>query len=247
MANIHLKDWFAALPDPHFPCQSVSALKVATEVVKDVKPTWNICLGDIADLDALSTYARYQSEVDVLDEYNAIEEWLTLLEKQKTPLTHLLEGNHEERVRRSSNTRWELRRILSPEHNLKLKQRKIKWVPYSNDPKKVLCIRGVTFLHGFSFGKYAAFDHATDWGNCVHGHTHRFQIGTAIDQGDVVYGISAGWLGDEQKIKHHRSGRPRGWQNALIVGRIPKSGRWSFYPVLIEDGKANFLRKEYLH
>ena len=245
MANIHLNDWFAALPDPHFPCQCNKALKVAKQILLDVKPKWNICLGDIADLDALMPIARFESRLDLLEEYTQIENFLDELAEQGTPLTHLLEGNHEARVRKAKNTKAELRRILCPQYNLELEKRKIKWVPYDN--LNILHIRGVTFLHGFSFGKYAAADHAREWGTCVFGHTHRFQILAEIERGKPVYGYNIGWLGDEAKIGYRRMGKATGWQQGMAIGRLPKSGKPKIYPVLIDNGKAEILEKTYRH
>lgn len=245
MAHIHLKDWFVALPDPHFPCEDRKALKVAEAVLRDVKPTWNVCLGDIADLAALMPMARYESKYDVLAEYEKIGNWLDRLAAQGTPLTHLLEGNHEARTRKAKNTRAELRRILAPEHNLDLKRRGIKWVPYSNSPKNVLKIRGLTFLHGFNHGRYAAQRHCDHWGDVIFGHTHRVQVLTSPKGWGYNVGYNIGWLGDEEKVGYREMGDPTGWAQAIAVGRLPKSGRPVVYIMLISNGKAELFHKQY--
>jgi len=243
--SVHLKDWFVALPDPHFPCQCNKALKVAEDVLKDIKPRWNICLGDIADLKALMPVAQYEGPYDVLDEYEKIGAWLDKLAAQGTPLTHLLEGNHEARTRKAKNTKAELRRILSPEHNLDLRKRGIKWVQYDNSPKKVLRIRGLTFLHGFNHGRYAAQRHCDHWGDVIFGHTHRFQILTSANGWGYSIGYNIGWLGDEEKIGYRAMGDPTGWTQALAVGRLPKSGRARVYPLIIHNGKTEFRNTVY--
>lgn len=245
VANIHLKDWFVALPDPHFPCQNTKALKVAEEVLRDVKPTWNVCLGDIADLRALMPVAQYDGNDCVLEEYNKIGAWLDKLADQGTPLTHLLEGNHEARTRKAKNTKSALRAILSPQYNLDLRKRGIKWVPYSNNYKKILRVRGLTFLHGFNFGAYASAKTASHWGDVIFGHTHRVQTLTVPKGYGYDIGYNIGWLGDEEKIGYREMGDPTGWANAMAIGRLPKCGRAVVYTLLINNGKTEFAHKIY--
>lgn len=245
VANLKLRDWAVLLPDPHFPKHNRKAISVANDIVLDIKPRWTVCTGDLADFDCLSTYARYESRISLEAQFAMMEEWFDELASQGTPLTHLLEGNHEERARRPGSVKRELFELVSCQKNLNLEKRKIRWVPYSNQPNEMLRIRGLTILHGLSHGKYAAFDHATDWGNCAFSHTHRIQLGMAIDKGKPVYGWNIGWLGDAKKFEYMHKGRPRGWQNAVGVFRLPKSGRVQGYIVRIDNGKAELFDRGY--
>lgn len=91
------------IPDTHFPFQDDKAVEAALDIAKDLQPHAIVHLGDLVDCWQISDYDRDPSRVDDLrDNIQQARDFLADVHKvaPKAELT-LLEGNHEDRLRRA--------------------------------------------------------------------------------------------------------------------------------------------------
>ena len=168
MARVSTTTRILVMSDLHAPYQDEKPLKVVESFKKDFKPHVTVALGDWIDATSFSTHAKDVEDFDQLDEY---VEGNILLDRFQP--THWVDGNHEHRLFRPGNIPQTYRRLLDHRKWLYLKDRGIKYYPYSSHDKDILKFGKLTLIHGFSASQYAAMRAATRYGAVVMGHTHR--------------------------------------------------------------------------
>ena len=207
--------------------------------MKDWKPTRVVALGDWIDASGYSSFAS-EEEFDQLIEY---QEGNDLLDRFLGPGDYYLEGNHEQRWRRPGNLPKRYRRLLDPRYWLHIKERKLKWIPYSRH--SVLRIGKLAFVHGFATNKYASASEAQVFGNVVHGHTHRIQRFTVPSGGETATGYNIGCMCrlDPEYASTYLGAQA--WQHGFGFAYIQKSGNFDFTQVRIGGKKVFINGKEY--
>lgn len=215
--------------DLHVPYEDESALTIASDFAQDFKPKVVVAGGDWQDCGAASKFVD-ENDVTLEEEYETESQ---LLDRFK--VTHWLEGNHEERIRRIGGTvDPRLRSLLDPAKNLNLEKRGINILPY--DPwKGVLELGKLSVLHGWWYNQYSARKHAEAYGCCAYGHSHRFQTFTPSQAFERNTGFNIGCL-CQLDLPYTKNKPPRGWIQGFAFGYFLKSGHFSLYDVrLIGD------------
>lgn len=238
MVNIHTTQRFMAFSDLHAPYQDEQKIAVALAHKKAFKPHITLALGDWVDGYHVSSYGADITDHDQLDEYDITNDLLDRFEPD-----YFLEGNHEQRFFRSTIPQG-YRRLLDPKRWLHIKERGIKWIPYTNDGSKLLRIGKLGFHHGFGFSKYVACKNASLFGSVVFGHTHRQQVIQHPHILEQYIGYNIGCLCD----KHHGYAGvrdPHGWVHGYIYGYIYKSGNFVCNLVRLEGEEVHIDGKHY--
>lgn len=225
------------LPDIHVPYHDPGALKIAAEFARDWRPSSVCCLGDLMTADQVSGYDN-ECDVDLSDEFSMARECIDIF-----GVTHFLEGNHEERLRRVGLTKKNMRGLLDVRKNLELDKRGIHWRPY--DPVKgVFKFGKLNALHGWFTSEYAARKHADTYDCCIFGHTHRFQAHQPKHAFEKHTGYNIGCL---CKLEGHSitGSAPTGWSQGFAFMYLVKSGHFNLYPVRIIGGQVCIEGKVY--
>jgi hypothetical protein len=157
----------------------------------------------------------------------------------------MLEGNHDERVRRFVKQMPMFEGLIEPENRYQaIRTGKVRYVSMLQQPYK----RGkLNFVHGWSGSKFAAKWHLERFhGNIVFGHGHVFQQFPVVllDQGEEIQAWEIGCLSEQQP--EWKKGLPTGWQKGFGVVEMDKvSGDFNFYPVNVIKGRFFFEGKEW--
>lgn len=228
----------AILNDTQIPFQDVKTLAAVERFLADFKPNLEIYNGDIIDFYTISTFDQNPSRAFRLqDELDAGKAWL-YGRAEANPDTRriLIEGNHEDRLRR-----WLWRhgpelsglRALTPEALLGLDEAGIERVNY----RSIVDLHGFRIEHGYkTTGSTAYPTNVSRWmaiatgssGLC--GHTHRFSVYSWTDaRGSHSY-IENGAL---CQLALEYAPFPN-WQHAFTYGIIQK-GKLHVMPVQIYD------------
>ena len=226
MSNVqtYKKIWIGF--DRHAPYHDPKIDNIALDFLADFKPTIRVAGGDWQTVDQVSTFAN-EGDIDLADEFALNREAL-----RRFKITHYLEGNHEERLRRVGlKLDKRLRSLVNLEHNLQLKEQGIPLIPY-HPRKGVLKFGHLKILHGFYATEYTAKKMASIYGTCVFGHTHRYQAFQAKDAYESHCGLNIGMMGNlDQPYTENRA--PLGWSNGFCFGYLRKNGYFDLYAVRI--------------
>lgn len=240
MANVRTTTKIMVMSDLHAPYQDDKALKVCEQFRKDFKPDIVIALGDWLDATSVSSFASDTTpDTDMLHEFEVCNELLDIFQP-----TYFLEGNHEHRLRRAGAVRQDHRRLFCPKHWLKIKERKIKWIPYSHFERDVLTLGKLNFIHGFACSQYASMKEALRFGSVVHGHTHRIQM---LSPPHATYKWTAFNIGCLCKLEQDyvETRQPHGWAHGFGWGYIYKSGNFTFNIARLIGDTVHLNGKEY--
>ncbi len=225
MANIQTYRKFWLGFDRHEPDSDPVVDKIVTEFLADFKPHDRVAGGDWQSVDQVSSFVS-ESRTHLKDEFAANRRIL-----RKWKITHYLEGNHEERLRRIGNLNERLRSLADLQENLELEKMGIKFLPY-HPIKGVLQIGHLKVLHGFYTNEYVASKTARTYGTCVFGHAHRFQTFWPKAAFNTHVGYSIGMLGSlDQPYTVDRA--PMGWAQGFAFGYLHRNGWYDLYPVRI--------------
>lgn len=223
--------------DRHCPEHDPAIDKIVTEFLKDFKPQIRIAGGDWQTVDQISKFTS-ESKVHLKREFEMNREIL-----QKWKITHYLEGNHEERIRRVGMMDEKLRSLADLRDNLQLEKFGIEFFPY-HPIKGVLRIGHLKVLHGFYTNEYVASKTARTYGTCVFGHAHRFQTFWPKAAFNSHVGYAIGMLGNlEQSWAMDRA--PMGWAQGFAFGYLHRSGWYDLYPVRIVGDQVTINNKTY--
>ena len=232
----HKKFWVGF--DRHCPEHDPAIDRIVSDFLSDFKPQIRIAGGDWQTVDQVSTF-NSESKITLKAEFEMNR---AILRKWK--ITHYLEGNHEERLRRvGMNLDSRVRSCVDIQTNLELDKQKIMFLPY-HPIKGVLQIGHLKVLHGFYANEYVASKTARTYGTCVFGHAHRFQTFWPKAAFNTHVGYSIGMLGSlEQTYTQDRA--PMGWAQGFAFGYLHKTGWYDLYPVRIVGDRVAINDKVY--
>ncbi|KKL14222.1 hypothetical protein LCGC14_2517850, partial [marine sediment metagenome] len=209
--------------DPHID-------KIALDFLADFKPEIRVAGGDWQTVDQVSKFVT-ESKVHLKKEFKMNREAL-----RQFGITHYLEGNHEQRLRRIGALDERLRSLADLATNLKLKKLGIPLIPY-HPRKGVLTFGHLKVLHGFFTTEYVAKKTAAIYGTCVFGHVHRFQTFQSKEAYETHCGFGIGLMGKiDQPYTDDRA--PMGWTNGFCFGYIHKNGWFDMYTVRIFNNRV---------
>lgn len=164
---------------------------------------------------------------------------------------HYIEGNHEDRVERwivdqtLRHTRDAefLRRLIAPDHLLKLEKRGIRFYRRSVEyvpglPPGWIKLGKVFFVHELSGSKNAARESVQRTaGNVVFGHTHREDTASVVLPGvGLTKAFNPGCLCQRQPLWRHSD--PTGWSHGYGVQFIAKNDEFLHLNIPIWNGKS---------
>jgi len=239
MANIQTYRKFWVGFDRHCPEHDPKIDQIVTDFLHDFKPQIRIAGGDWQSVDQVSSFDS-ESRTDLKEEFEMNR---AILRKWK--ITHYLEGNHEERLRRvGMNIDPRLRSCVDLASNLQLKKLGIAFLSY-HPIQGVLQIDHLKALHGFYANEYVAAKTARTYGTCVFGHAHRFQTFWPKEAFNTSVGFSIGMLGKlNQTWVQDRA--PMGWAQGFAFGYIHPDGWYDLYPVRILGDQVTINNKTYM-
>ena len=244
-----IKEQVVIFPDIHFPNHDEKALKCALNVIRKVKPTAFLLLGDTVDGESVSHWQwrkkkrpplEYQlpfidEEIKQgnlgLDRIDKVLEEVGCTKKQFT------QGNHE---------KWfdhfvEENPYLENYHSrkaFKFDERGYKWAPYG----KVIKVFG-SKLYAYHGGHYMGIAHARTHAlqmgcNIIYGHTHDSQkaVITHISGPHMAY--SMGCLADMEK--DYLGGRPTNWTHNVAILDIFTNGNFNLVVLDIVKGVTTY-------
>lgn len=230
------------IPDLHVPFHDVKCTKLITKIIKEVNPDGIVQLGDALDAFQISTYSKDPSRrnllADDIEDYKGIlNEWTRHLKSGAT--IHLLEGNHEYRLKRFIASQARDLHGLIPDWPtlfqiaLRNKSGRHKWIWHDYQKWDSCKIGDCTLLHGFYFNQHVAMTCLAKYRtNVIFGHTHRLQY---VFDG-VHYAASLGHCSAENETAHQPT--PTGWQQAIGLLHVLDKGKTKLDIVPIYDGKA---------
>lgn len=223
---------YLVVPDIHIPYHDVSFLALIPKIVKLAKIDGIIQLGDALDFWQISSYdknpLRKQTVAEDIKIFNGIlDQWCSLVSEVR-----LLEGNHEDRLRRYvwSHARELTEVVKSVPEMLRLRDRKIKWHPIAD--WKSCQIGDCVLHHGHYFNAHVAVGNLTRYPRkLITGHTHRFQYASNGDR----YSVTLGHGSNETETAHQPT--PTGWQQAMGILTVVR-GVAHFEPILVAKGRC---------
>jgi predicted MPP superfamily phosphohydrolase len=219
---------FVAFGDAHGDMCSSSSIDALARHIKDLKPDYVICLGDMFDFRSLRKgIGRDESEAydDLIHDQTQA---YFMLEKLKPDV--FLCGNHDWRLYRvAAEHQHGLIRAHAQEGVEKLekylKSINCKWYPY-HFQKGVHIINKLAFVHGYTANQASVKQHAEMYspmgGATIMGHLHRIESVNAVRHGGAK-GYSGGCLADIDRLSYawHRPATIR-WENGWTYGLIGK-------------------------
>jgi predicted phosphodiesterase len=238
--------------DTHVPHHDQRALNVVFAIAKETQPDVIVCMGDLLDCYSLSRWdknpERKESVQDEIDLARVILAHLRVIAPHSRII--YLEGNHEDRLRR---TLWNLEgaaSVLAQLTNVKaaltwpallgLDQLGIEFVPYNQQSKhrflpKFLVTHGTVVRSKSS--QSAAGEHAKYGISGASGHTHRLGVYYERDQnGDHVW-VECGCTCDTDP---EYAVAPNWQQGCVFASFDNTTGAAALEPVYIKDGTAQF-------
>lgn len=227
------------LPDCHVPFHDKRAFDLVLRVIEDTKPAQVVCLGDFADMLAVSGHNKDFGYTPDLDgELREVKKaWKLVEAAQASRKLTLLEGNHENRLARYVSTRASAVESITPSiPKLFGASKRTVFKPY----QELYHIGHVVYVHDVGHAGKAATHQSVDAaGQCiVLGHTHRLSVAyTGTTNGSRHFGMSCGWLGDPKAIKYMSPAKTREWQ--LGFGLVSYRGNLAFAQTIpIVDNKC---------
>ena len=238
MARIHTNKRFWIGFDRHTPEHDPLVDRIVREFLQDFNPHIRVAGGDWQTVDQVSHF-NSESKIHLREEFRLNREML-----RRFGITHYLEGNHEERLRRIGGVVDErIRSLLDLRENLELEKLGIQLLPY-HPRHGVLKLGELKVLHGFYANEYVAKKTAGIYGTCVFGHCHRFQTFQSKEAFHNRVGFAVGMLGRlDQPWADDRA--PMGWAQGFAFGYLHRNGWFDLYPVRINGGRVTINGKVY--
>jgi hypothetical protein len=235
-------------PDKHFPLADTAAINVLCKVIKLVKPTIYVDLGDVGEWEAFSShkwkrktappleYLVKDFDQDVRDVNIGMDIIDEALDKVNCKEKYITEGNHDNWL----NIVVEQHPYL-PQYKFKnavnLEERGYNYSPMGD----YLRIGKLNFYHGHHYGgQYHAANHLRKLGgNVMYGHWHDIQQHSATHIDGQKSAWSIGCLKDMSMEKNAwLGGRPINWSHAFAIIDFFDDGMFTVDVVQIINGKA---------
>lgn len=215
--------------------QNLTRFSYLGKMIQSIVPDQVIMIGDFLDLDSLSAWdkdkrklmegRRYAKEID------AGQRALDIFSKSYKGIRFsYLEGNHEERLNRYTEQHAELDGAISIQHDLKLTERGISFVPY----KEHLTLEGVEFTHipiagnGRPISGNNICEKVLSLYNnsIVFGHTHLLRTACGYRHGSkhLQQVLNAGCFFEHHP--HYIQGAPSNYWRGIVVLDIYQPGRF---------------------
>jgi hypothetical protein len=240
------------IADVHSPHHDPQSWATALALVRELRPTRVVLLGDFMEVEAVSKHPKSTPDlVRLAEEFYAANVLLDEIQDCAPGATWLyLEGNHESRLSRWTNEMGALDGMMSLPESLYIVPRVdyhrstgflrgMTWVPLGQQP---FVVSGVGYLHGVFEGIHHAMQHASMLGpvcgarHLVYAHMHAVQHATAPSGHSAT---CAGWLGNPRAhtIASYVKGRPRPWSHAIVYQEIA-GDLVTTTPIPITTGRA---------
>ena len=222
------------------PDQNLERFAILGRMVRDIRPDVVICIGDFADMPALSSYdkgkkaaenRRYSADIEAANEalrlfHNEIDAYnLKFPSTPVNPRFVYCEGNHEHRIARAAND--------SPAFdNMRLSDLDFErrgWEVF--EFLRPATIDGVNYCHYFTSQNtsraISGVSAARSLVNkkhmsCVVGHSHLFNHWTTTAGDRRLHGLVVGWYCDV--FKSYAGQSNAGWWAGICVLRDVKNG-----------------------
>lgn len=257
-AKPHKGRWITAVlfGDTHMGFEDQTVLNVVLGVVKDVRPHVVVHVGDLLDCYSLSRFDKNPSRLMSLQD--EIDRGRVLLEQvaQVAPQAerHLLEGNHEDRLRRTlwsqpgASAVFNLRKIQEActwENILDLERIGWNWIPAQGQARVNILPKAIT-KHGTIVRQKSAYTARAEmdkYGKSgFSGHTHRLGTHWHSDANGAHFWVETGCT---CLLKPEYVEDPD-WQNGCYVVTFDRdSGAPAIEQVYIANGNAMWRGQRY--
>lgn len=213
---------FLAFSCVHRPVHDESSCRWLVKQVREYQPDVLVCLGDMFDAEALSTFEKNGDKSALSKEYHSTAALLQKLKDAKPRARRVwMMGNHEQRMFRPAFSK--VADLLDYRIHIK-EARDWEHYDYEFDPRKVFRLGQVTFYHGFVCGRNTVKSESVKlgvpWGLTVSGHTHRPFSTHRISMGVTplpYWQINPGTL--IANPEYMRTKDTSLWGHGIVVGR----------------------------
>lgn len=185
------------LPDQHFPFVNKKALAKLIEMVKVLKPTHVVNVGDTYDMYAFSRFARSLNVMTPQQELKkgrkmAEQMWREIHTAAPKAQCFQVLGNHEERIyKKIMNVAAEYESVIAePVRDLLT----FPGVRTLKSSKSELVINDMVFVHGWSTSSGYHVRYFVQ--NVAHGHTHRGSVTFIAHKGKALWELDCGFIAD---------------------------------------------------
>jgi len=218
------------------------ALKKLLDFSNTWKPKFKVHGGDLWDFSALRMGASQEDKAQgIAEDFTAGLDWLDEYSPRFLTL-----GNHDDRIwqqaqQRSDGVLREACEQLCQSAEREFKKRKIQWIPYHIDKFLRLPCGGPKFIHGFKSSMYPAKAHFENWGDVIHGHTHKpdMYVARHVDGGKA---LSAGCMADLSQFSYsNRQPARLGHRNGFVYGIIDAKGNWEAWQVIRNETTGDWI------
>ena len=244
-----IKETVVVFPDIHFPNHDEKALRCALNVIRVVKPTAFLLLGDVVDGESVSHWQwrkkkrpplEYQLpfiEKEIKEANRGLDRIDKVLEEVGCKKKQFSQGNHEIWFDHFVEENPYLEEYGSRKA-FKFDERGYEWYHYG----KVFRVFGSKLYayHGGHFmGIAHARTHALQMGcNIIYGHTHDSQRAVITHISGTHMAYSMGCLADMNK--DYLKGRPTNWTHNVGILDILDKGFFNLVVLDINDGVTTY-------
>jgi predicted phosphodiesterase len=244
--------------DTHFPNHDPSAIAIVGQIAEDAKPNFLVHMGDLVDCYALSRFDKNPERLETLqDEINMSRQHLAQM-RMRLPATSviLLEGNHEDRLRRML---WNLqgtaavltdltnfRKAMTWPALLGLDDLGITWAAYDSKQAKQRLLPKWILKHGTIVRKYSGYTARGEmekYGRSgASGHSHRLGVHFHQDHNGNHCWVETGCT---CSLEPDYTPDPDWQQGCVVMTFEPTTGAFQAEPVYIHAGLAVWRGKTY--
>jgi predicted phosphodiesterase len=244
-----IKETVVVFPDIHFPNHDEKALKCALNVIRIVKPTAFLLLGDVVDGESVSHWQwrkkkrpplEYQLpfiDKEIKEANRGLDRIDKVLDEVGCKKKQFAQGNHEIWFDHFVEENPYLEEYGSRKA-FKFDERGYEWYQYG----KVFRVFGSKLYayHGGHFmGIAHARTHALQMGcNIIYGHTHDSQRAVITHISGTHMAYSMGCLADMNK--DYLKGRPTNWTHNVGILDIFDKGFFNLVVLDINDGITTY-------
>ena len=239
-------------PDIHYPHHDEKALSCALNVVREIKPSYFLCLGDFVEGESVSHWKwkkKKRPPIDyILPEiYKEVEQVNKGLDRIDAVLNEVecekrvfAQGNHEVWFDHFVEEHPYLPELGS-KNALKIKERGYKWHPYG----KLFKVNG-SKLYAYHGGHYSSVNHTRTHlqnmgANVIYGHTHDAQRSVMTHMDGPKMAQSMGCLCKMEKS--FLKNRKTNWTHNVGVIDFYDNGLYNLIVLNIINGKTTYNGK----
>jgi len=247
-----IKERVVVFPDTHFPNHDERAFKCALKVIKAVKPSAFLLLGDAIDGESVSHWQwskkkrpplEYQLPAikkEIKEGNKGLDRIDRALAKVGCKKKQFAQGNHELWFDHFVQENPYLDHLGS-RRAFKFDERGYEWHKYG----EVFKVFG-SKLHAYHGGHYMGIAHARTHAlqlgcNIIYGHTHDSQKSTITHISGSHMAYSMGCLTD--MTKDYLKGRPTNWSHNVGIVDILNNGNFNLVVLDITDGVTTYNGK----